>query len=229
MPPAALLHLALFGVVLPLGAWRSLVRLERGPLPPRVPYFISVVIQQLVFAAIAVGVARAIGLELFPPYRFAPAHLGLGAALFAAAVLALAPRWRAQVRARERFVHLVSPRTPRERALWAGIALSAGVGEELAYRGVLFGILAPLVGTPGAVLLAAFAFAAGHLAQGWRAAPVVFVFAIGFHLLVLATGTLLVAMAVHAAYDLVAGLACGRLAERDGYPVEPLPPPGAAG
>lgn len=188
------------------------------------PYFLSVVIQQAVFAAIALGVANALGIDLLPPYRPRWEHLLMGAGLLAVAVAALAPRWREQVRRRDRFVHLVAPRTLGERVLWAGVSVAAGVAEELAYRGVLFAILAPFVGVPGAVFLTALAFAAGHLAQGWQAAPVVLVFAVGFHLLVLVSGTLVIAMAVHTAYDLIAGLAIGHLAGRDGYPVDPLPP-----
>lgn len=190
------------------------------------PYFLSVIVQQAVFAAIALGVASALSIDLFPTYRPRGGHLLMGAVLLAVAVAALAPRWREQVRRRDRFVHLVAPRTPGERLLWAGVSVSAGVAEELAYRGVLFAILAPIVGVPGGILLTALAFAAGHLAQGWQAAPVVFAFAVGFQLLVLASGTLVIAMAVHAAYDLIAGLAIGHLAERDGYPVDPLPPEG---
>lgn len=224
MATAAVLHVLLFGAILPLAAWQTRRTLERHPLPRRVPYFLSVIVQQAVFAAIALGVASALGIDLLPPYRPSRHHLLLGAGLLAIAVAALAPRWREQVRRRDRFIHLVAPRTLGERVLWAGVSVSAGVAEELAYRGVLFAILAPTVGAPGAVFLTALAFAAGHLAQGWQAAPVVFVFAVGFHLLVLASGTLVIAMAVHAAYDLIAGLAIGRLAERDGYPVDPLPP-----
>ncbi len=188
------------------------------------PYFLSVIVQQAVFAAIALGVASALGIDLFPTYRPRGEHLLMGAVLLAVAVAALAPRWREQVRRRDRFVHLVAPRTPGERVLWTAVSVSAGVAEELAYRGVFFAILAPIVGVPGATLLTALAFAAGHLAQGWQAAPVVFAFAVGFQLLVLASGTLVIAMAVHAVYDLIAGLAIGRLAEREGYPLDPLPP-----
>jgi membrane protease YdiL (CAAX protease family) len=196
-------------------------RLARGPLPPRAPYYVAVLLQQLVLTAVSLGVAAALGLELFPPYRPRPGHLALGLGLLAAAILALAPLWRRQVRRRERFVALVAPRAPAERALWAAVSVAAGVGEEITYRGVLFAILEPLVGVPGAVVLAAAAFGLGHLAQGWRAAPLVFGFALGFHALVLATGTLVIAIAVHAVYDLVAGFSYGRLAERYGYPDDP--------
>jgi membrane protease YdiL (CAAX protease family) len=218
VPPAAVAWLVLTGLVLPLGAWRTRHVLLRGPLPPRTAYYASAIVQQGVLAGLALLVARLVGLELFPPWEPRAADLAWGLALLAAALLALAPLWRRQVLRRDPMVALVAPATPGERRLWAGLALTAGVGEEIAYRGVLFGILVPVAGTAGAVLLAAAAFALAHLAQGWRSAPVVFVFAVGFHLLVLATGTLVVAMAVHAAYDLAAGLAYARLVRRYGEP-----------
>lgn len=221
---AGVVHLVVFGVVLPLGAWYSQRRLAREPLPPRVPYFVSVIVQQVAFAAIALGIAGVLDLDLFPPYRLTARDGALAVVLLTASIGALGPTWRRLVLRRERFVALVAPRTATERALWVGVACSAGVGEEIVYRGVFFAILAPLIGVPVAVVVSALAFALGHLAQGWRAAPVVFAFAVGFHLLALATGTLLLAMAVHVAYDLVAGLTYGRLAERYGYPLD-VPPP----
>jgi membrane protease YdiL (CAAX protease family) len=221
---AGIVHLVLFGLLIPLGAWHSRRRMARGPLPPRVPYFISVLVQQAAFLGIALAVAGALDLELFAPYRPDPLDATLGLGFLAAAIVLLRPAWRRQVERRERFVALVAPRTALERALWIGVSVGAGVGEEIAYRGVFVAILAPALGLPAAVGLAALAFALGHLAQGWRAGPVVLAFALGFHALVLATGTLVVAIVVHIAYDIVAGLTYGRLAERYGYPREELEP-----
>jgi membrane protease YdiL (CAAX protease family) len=222
---AAAAHLLVFGVGLPLGAWWTERRISREPLPSKVPYYLSVIIQQLVLAAMSLGVAAAIGLDLFRGPPPSAVHVGGGLLLLAIAIVALAPYGVRRVRRHDRSVYLVAPRSRAERALWVAISLVAGTGEEIAYRAVFFAIAASWVGVPAAVVVSSGAFALAHLAQGWQAAPIVFVFALGFHLLVLAGGSLWVAMAVHVAYDLLAGLAYGWLADRYGYPREPLPPP----
>jgi membrane protease YdiL (CAAX protease family) len=221
---AGLLHVTLFAIVLPVAAWRSQVRLARMDLPAKRPYFVGVLSQQAVFLGISLAVARALDLRLplGPPDA---RGLLLAAGFLALALLTLAPFWRSQVKGRSRFVYLVAPRTAEERALWAGVSLLAGVGEEISYRGVLFVLLTALLPIPAAVAVAALAFGVAHLVQGWRAAPIVFAFAVGFQLLVLATGSLLPAMAAHVLYDLIAGLSYGRLADRYDYPREPMPPP----
>jgi membrane protease YdiL (CAAX protease family) len=48
--------------------------------------------------------------------------------------------------------------------------------------------------------------------QGWRSAALIVLLALGFHLLVLLTGSLYAAMAVHTAYDVTAGWTMGRFA-----------------
>lgn len=54
-------------------------------------------------------------------------------------------------------------------------------------------------------------FSVAHIIQGRRSVAVVLVFAFGFHALVWLTGSLYVAMAVHTAYDITAGIAYGVL------------------
>jgi membrane protease YdiL (CAAX protease family) len=220
---AGLFHLTFFGVVLPVGAWRSQLRLARMELPPKRPYFLGVIAQQLVFLAISAAVAATLDLAL-PLESPSGRDLALGAGFLGLTLIALAPFWRSQVRRRSRFVYLVAPRNGEERAFWVAVSALAGVGEEITYRGVFFILLTRLMPVPAAVAVGALAFGAAHLAQGWRAAPIVVGFSVGFQLLVLATGTLYVAMAAHLLYDLVAGLAYGRLADRYGYPREPIAP-----
>ena len=69
----------------------------------------------------------------------------------------------------------------------------------------------------GAVL-SAISFGLAHFIQGWKSAVVITVFATGFQLVVWASGgSLLIAMAVHVAYDITAGLSYGRLGRELGY------------
>jgi hypothetical protein len=50
-----------------------------------------------------------------------------------------------------------------------------------------------------------------HIIQGWRSVAVIVVFALGFHTLVWLAGSLYVAIAVHVAYDITAGISYGKL------------------
>ena len=103
------------------------------------------------------------------------------------------------------------PVTSRERWLFALTALLAGVAEEAAYRGTGWQLLGWVLGDRPVIAMGLLvtAFALAHAAQGWRAMVAVGVMAIVMHLLVWRTETLVVAMAVHVAYDLVSGLWLG--------------------
>jgi membrane protease YdiL (CAAX protease family) len=136
----------------------------------------------------------------------------------------LRPEWRRQVARRDRRVQLIAPRDGTERALWTAISIAAGVGEEITYRGVLYFVVTALIGSPAvSVVVCSALFGISHLVHGGRGAAIALAFAVGFHLLVIGTGSLYPAMAVHALYDLIAGLSYGRLAAEAGYPLEGEP------
>ena len=103
------------------------------------------------------------------------------------------------------------PVTSRERWLFALTALLAGVAEEAAYRGTGWQLLGWVLGDRPVIAMGLLvtAFALAHAAQGWRAMVAVGVMATAMHLLVWWTETLVVAMAVHVAYDLLSGLWLG--------------------
>lgn len=222
---AAIGHVILFGLVLPIAAWLSGRRLDRAEFPPKPQYFASVIVQQLILGSLSLAAAWRLGLELFPPVRptVTDALLALG---FLAVSLVLAePQWRRAVEERDRRVYLFSPRTPLERGLWVAISLSAGVFEEVAYRGVMFWVVQQLTGSTGAsVAICALAFGLGHLVQGAKAALFVTGIGAGFHGLVLATGSLYPAIAAHIVFDLIAGFRYGRLADQAAFPAMPPPP-----
>lgn len=226
---AATLHLLVFGLLLPVAGTRSYRRLRTIPLPPRPVHFLSVTVQQLVFLGFAVWVASREGIALFPPVAPGVPDLLLGAAVTAALVALLRGRWRQSIERRERAAYLFMPWTAGERWLWAAVSAAAGLAEEVAYRGVLVAILARLTGSPlAAVPIAALLFGLAHGVQGRQSAVTIAGVALVFHGLVLVTGTLYVAIAVHFAYDLLAGLSYGRLGKELGYPRDGYPPEGAA-
>jgi uncharacterized protein len=107
-----------------------------------------------------------------------------------------------------RLMNPALPRTARERRLMPLVALTAGVGEELVYRGLLVAAglgllgLSPLV----AVLVTAVAFGWGHLYQGRLGMALTGLSAMYFGLLYLYSGSLLIPVLVHAGLDTVAFL-----------------------
>ncbi len=214
-------HLAFFCLLIPWAVWRSRRQLAAGPNPPRRRHFIAVTIQLLLFLGLSLWVAW---LEELPVLAPAPVDWRAAAAASALLVLGLrlmAPHWRRSVEQRERKVHLYMPRDGTERALWAGVSLAAAASEEVTYRGVMFMLLAGLTGSLwAAALIASAVFGFSHLVQGWKSAGIVTGVALVLHGLVVASGTLLLAIGVHFLYDLIAGLAFGRLGHDLGYPIE---------
>jgi membrane protease YdiL (CAAX protease family) len=98
------------------------------------------------------------------------------------------------------------------------VSLIAGIGEEITWRGVQMALVVALTGNYWlAIALCAISFALAHAGQGWQSAAIIVVFGLGFHLLVWLAGSLYVAMAVHLAYDLTAGISYGRLGKELGY------------
>jgi len=122
-------------------------------------------------------------------------------------------------------VNRMMPQSPRERALYSVMAIVAGIAEEAAYRGVLMSAVWHATGFASlAVLVSALAFALGHVVQGRKSMAVIFVMACSMHALVWYTGTLVIAMAVHAVYDLLAPTVLRRIS-----PARPTDPGRSAG
>lgn len=206
-------HLIAFGVVVPLLAWRGRRRvLGVQPLPNRSAHFRSTATMLLLFAALSLLVARNEWITLFPPIHLTSVSLAAAVAMYVVSVVAMRPRWRRAVEKRLRVVYLFMPETAAERAWWIAVSVLAGVGEEISWRGVQTALLASLTGSYAmAALLTALSFGLGHVVQGWRSALVIGIFSLGFQALVWISGSLYLAMAVHVAYDITAGLTYGRL------------------
>ncbi|HWV59001.1 MAG TPA: CPBP family intramembrane glutamic endopeptidase [Longimicrobiales bacterium] len=101
----------------------------------------------------------------------------------------------------------VLPRTSAEKRWFAMLSLSAGVGEELAYRAFLIPAIALVTGSVWvAAAISSVAFGAIHSYQGTtgalRASALGFVLAVPFVI----TGSVLPSMIAHTAYDIIAGI-----------------------
>lgn len=213
-------------VILPRGAMRS-ARIFRhaqesgsdASLPRRRQLFLGTMFVLGITFLQAWMVAGEYGWGLFEVPTLGVRELGLG--VTSLALLLLLRQANYWIRTpEERRTMVVRKLLPQDRSEWGlyGItAVSAGIAEEAAYRGAIMSVLIGLTGMPWvAVLVSAVAFAVAHALQGWKSAIVIFVMALAMHGLVFLTGTLVIAMVVHAVYDLLAGVLGAREAGGEG-------------
>ena len=214
-------------VLLPLAALRS-SRVFRSAaaagatggaaaLPSSVSIWKQTILVQAVLLLLAWHTGRGFGYRLFAVgdlggRDFGAATLALGATF---ALRAILKRARGEKERRGLAVMRLAPRTPREWAWWGATVAAASVAEEAAYRGVGMACLTWSLGDPRpAALLMAAAFAGAHAVQGWKSGLAIFAIALVMHALVAITGTLVLAMAVHAIFDVVSGYRIAREAAR---------------
>lgn len=153
---------------------------------------------------------------LFPPFGLDRGRVLAALAALAIGLLLLFERFRSTNPLALERMRLVTPATRGEYAAFCGIAVSAGIAEQLAYRGVLFSFLLWYTGSHVvAALLAAVPFGLVHVFQGWRAAAIVGVVALRDQILVILTGTLVYAIGIHIIHDIIAGTVLMRRSRRE--------------
>jgi membrane protease YdiL (CAAX protease family) len=121
------------------------------------------------------------------------------------AVLFRTPALRDVVRRQARGFLALLPRTRTERLTFAGLAVTAGICEEILFRG--FGIAYVRWLWPGAthavlIIATAVPFGLAHLYQGARGVLLTGIVGAFLASVVLSTGSLLPAIAIHALVDL---------------------------
>jgi membrane protease YdiL (CAAX protease family) len=220
---SAALFFLLLAVVIPLLAAMSRRALAGITNLPRGAVYAEVIVLQLLLAGAAWLTARLNGIVLFPSVDVGLRELAAGGALLAIAFAFLAYELRRDEKEENDPLRLITPRRGSERLIWLAVSAAAAIGEEVTYRGVSFALLAPQVGTAGAVAISATLFGLAHLVQGVRRSILIVLFGLGFHLLVLYTGSLLTAIAVHFIYDVVAGFLIGRKHAIDHRPSDASP------
>jgi len=221
---AGYLHLAAFGVLIPLLAVKTSRKLLTIAYQPRQKQFIAIILQLLLFGVFSIWVALAEYIDLWTRPKGWLKALSVSAAVLIAMIAFMAQRWRRNVEQREWKIYYFMPRTPREKMLWAVVSLFAGFSEEIVYRGVMFSLLWILLDSPlAAALIAAVVFSFSHFMQGWMSMLVIFAIALSFQTIYYLTGSLFPGMAVHFLYDLTAGMMYGYWGEKLGYPIEGVP------
>lgn len=119
-------------------------------------------------------------------------------------VLASEENLRKVRRSLGRLRHL-APRDSREQGAFLQVSLTAGICEEILYRGFLMHVFTEAFGLWLALPLVAVAFGLGHAYQGWEGILKTGVVGLVFGGLALASGSLLVVMVLHAVLDLTSG------------------------
>ena len=105
----------------------------------------------------------------------------------------------------------ITPRTKHELVVFILVAITAGVWEELLYRGFFIWFLLPLTGAIGAAAISSAVFGIGHIYQGRLGVLNTGLVGLIFAILYLFTRSLWWLMAAHAAVDIYGGALAWRL------------------
>lgn len=142
----------------------------------------------------------------FPEFRSVDLAWSVSCLLGLLGLRSLARTFRKPEERPKMMVYQLTARSRREWFLQAVTVLMASVSEEAAYRGVGPAIFDYMTDGRAWIGWAAcsLAFAGAHWIQGWRSMVVIFLIALMMHMLVMATNTLIWAMAVHGIYDFIA-------------------------
>ena len=117
----------------------------------------------------------------------------------------LAAARRAGIAAGMGVVGLIVPRTRQERAWFAALSVTAGICEELVYRGFLLWALRPWIGVWGAAAVSVAGFTLAHAYQGRGFVVRTGGMGLLFTVLAIGTGSIVPGMLLHAIVDLVGG------------------------
>lgn len=207
MSLVAIYYVGVIGVILPLICVRSYFKLKAGArFPPKILQRRNALAMHAMIFLVAYFTWRAFHIPMFPRAVIGSREIGYGLATLIIFLAAMIPLWKVRAMNHPGKTYRSMPQASNEMWIWALVSASAGFVEEIAYRGVLFGILFYWLNNWwAAAILCAISFALGHSIQGWKAAAIIFVMSVIFQGLVYFTGTLYIAMAVHAIYDFVAG------------------------
>jgi membrane protease YdiL (CAAX protease family) len=113
---------------------------------------------------------------------------------------------KAKLRAMYGELAIMLPHAGVELCWFFAVSLTAGFCEEFLFRGYLIWAFEPLLGWWGAAAVSLVMFTAAHLYQGRGGAIQAGILGAGFTLIVLLTGSLLPAIALHALIDASSGV-----------------------
>ena len=220
----ALVTLLVLGIVAPLlGMWdfRRLMRwTEEGRADARLKTYHLILVMEWGTTLALVGWWLFAGrgfesLGLVSGYygwRWLALGVGLAAAVFMIWQMTTVVRSSKELeklRATMGDLRALAPRSPEEFRAFSLVAVTAGICEEVLYRGVLMAVLVPVIGLWPAVGLTSVIFGMGHIYQGVVGIVKTTLVGLVMALLTVFSGSLLVAIVLHTVIDLTSGRMMG--------------------
>lgn len=200
--------------------WPRFVRAIRARIPlARARFYRNIIIAKWVVTLYVLGLWIVTG-RPFSATRLglsSPLRLGAGfliAGLIVSLLVVQAQKVRrvltrpeavARLRAKFAFADPLVPETNGERWGFWLVSISAGICEEIVFRGFLLWLLTAWFGLVGAVLISSIIFGFAHIYLGFAQVPRTAIVGLVFALIVVATGSLWPAMVIHAAVDMSSG------------------------
>ena len=141
--------------------------------------------------------------------------IGIGVVVIAAQVVSLAMKSRdsdklSAIKEQMGEIASLAPQTRSESRLFDMVSITAGVCEEILYRGLLLVTLVPLVGTWPAVVISSLIFGLGHAYQGIAGIVKTGLAGLVLALLTVSSGSLFIAIVLHTVVDLTSGRIMGK-------------------
>ncbi|MBI1795441.1 MAG: CPBP family intramembrane metalloprotease [Candidatus Eisenbacteria bacterium] len=112
----------------------------------------------------------------------------------------------ARLRERMRHIERMLPRSNEDLMWFARLSITAGICEELLYRGYLIWYVNSWLGVLPSAAVASVIFGFGHIYQGPRGVLITAVVGLFMSAIYLLTGSLFACMVIHAAMDLYSGM-----------------------
>ncbi len=190
------------------------LKLKRGPaaaIPLKGPYA-PATIQIAAFAAIALLTAQIGDLPVWGSSRIDARSVLLGLVLLVLTISIKPLEQKFTTSEIRRRIGRLLPHTAREGFSWVFVCIIVGIGEEIIFRAVLFGIFLRLTGNYwiAATASAAF-FALGHFYYGMPGMASAFFVALCLQWLVRISGGLYLAIGLHFLHNLINGILWGIL------------------
>lgn len=119
------------------------------------------------------------------------------------------PEKMEQVRRQSGELSAIAPHTATEQHAFLWVSITAGMCEEILYRGLLLAVLSAALGLWPAVILSTAIFGLGHAYQGWKGILKTAAMGLVLALLAVGSGSLFVPILLHAVGDITSGRMMG--------------------
>lgn len=228
LTPADIILLAAIVVVAPAYSYYAGIRIMRGALRNRTLAYARTMLTWWLVALATLFLWWRLD-RPFPKLglAFKPGPAAIAAAIVCVLIVAymngqmrvvakLSPEKLAHVRDALAHMAAVLPHTLGEYRVFLAVSATAGICEELLYRGYFFAVVGPLISIPSALLASAIVFGLGHLYQGRRGFVKTLFAGIFFGLVYVTTGSLLWPVLIHMLLDIQGGTLGYRVLRRSG-------------